>query len=156
MNYWSSKCPFFLAYSLALVVCPCAYFVGRGTARPLIMRLNRVYKNQFFVYFWGRTTIKGNMVKWPPRLISLIETDQSPILCHAANDSIVELFGRSAYQSTTDLNFLDLNFLLWSGAYSERKSHPRERVLAYPEKRKIHLGKITRVKYVKYVFFKPC
>ena len=53
------------------------------------------------------------MVKWPPRLISLIETDQSPILRHAADDSIVELFGHSAYQSkATALNFMDLNFLL--------------------------------------------
>ena len=85
------------------------------------------------------------MVKWPPRLISLIETDQSPILRHAADDSIAELFGYSAYQSkATALNFMDLNFLLWSGAYTEWQAHPRERVLTYPEKRKIYLEKITR------------
>ena len=98
----------------------------------MFQHANRVYSKQVINYWcyiweisifsWRDHDLNPNvrydcmheyMVKWPPRLISLIETDQYPILCHAANDSIVELSRHSAYQSkATALNFLDLIFLL--------------------------------------------
>ena len=41
------------------------------------------------IYNDGRCPLDDMLVKWPPVLISLIKTNQYPILCHTANYSIL-------------------------------------------------------------------